>query len=137
MLSLFRRNRGFFDDFFDDFNLFSPTTSSNLMKTDIKETDKGYHLSVELPGFTKDDVKVSLEDGYLLIEAHTSKESETEDKDTKYIRKERYAGTMKRSYYVGDLDLDDIEGTFDNGILNIDIPKAARKEPEKRYLELK
>lgn len=137
MLSLFRRNRGFFDDFFDDFNLFSPTTSFNLMKTDIKETDKGYHLSVELPGFTKDDVKVSLEDGYLLIEAHTSKESETEDKDTKYIRKERYAGTMKRSYYVGDLDLDDIEGTFDNGILNIDIPKAAKKEPEKRYLELK
>ncbi|HHX76205.1 MAG TPA: Hsp20/alpha crystallin family protein [Acholeplasmataceae bacterium] len=137
MLSLFRRNRGFFDDFFDDFNLFSPTTSSNLMKTDIKETDKGYHLSVELPGFTKDDVKVSLEDGYLLIEAHTSKESETEDKDTKYIRKERYAGTMKRSYYVGDLKLDDIEGTFDNGILNIDIPKSATKEPEKRYLELK
>src|SRR5690554_7790437 len=128
MLSLFRRNRGFFDDFFDDFNLFSPTTSSNLMKTDIKETDKGYHLSVELPGYSKDDVKVSLEDGYLLIEAHTTKNNETKDEHTKYLRQERYVGSVKRSYYVGNITLDDITGTFENGILNLSIPKTSKKE---------
>jgi len=137
MLSLFRKDRGFFDDFFDDFNVFGPNSSSNLMKTDIKETDQGYTLSVELPGYTKDDVRVSIEDGYLLIEAHTKKDIASEDKETKYIRKERYVGTMKRSYYVGHLDLDDIAGTFDNGILHLNLPKEPTKEPEKRYLELK
>lgn len=137
MLSLFRKDRGFFDDFFEDFNVFNPTTSTGLMKTDIKETDQGYELSVELPGYAKDDVRVSLDNGYLMIEANKTQENEVEDKDTKYIRKERYVGTMKRSYYVGKMSLEDIQGTFDKGILHIAIPKETKKEPEKRYLELK
>lgn len=137
MLSIFRKNRGFFDDFFDDLSVFSQPTNSNIMKTDIKETATGYTLAVELPGYTKDDVKVSLEDGYLLIEAHKTDEKETEDKDTKFIRKERYFGSMKRSYYVGNLDIKDIKGQFEHGILHLDVPKETKKEPEKRYLELK
>ena len=129
MLSLLNKNRSFFDDFFEDFNVLNPVTTSNLMRTDIKETQNGYSLSVELPGFKKEDVKVSLEDGYLTIEAHTSKNSETKDQGTKYIRKERYEGTMKRSYYVGNLHLDEINGTFENGMLHIELPKETRKEP--------
>ena|SRR5690554_4319810 len=135
MLTLFRKNRGFLDDFFNDFKMIDQNSPSNLMKTDIKETDKGYTLLVELPGYDKNDVKVSLENGYLLIEATTNKEKE--EKDIRYIRKERYYGSLKRSYYVGNLSLDDIKGSFDSGILTLEIPKEEEKEPEKRYLDLK
>ena len=137
MLSLFKRNRGFFDDFFEDFGLLSPSAKTHLMKTDITENDTSYNLLVELPGYNKDDVKVSLEDGYLLIEAHTTKNNETKDEHTKYLRQERYVGSVKRSYYVGNITLDDITGTFENGILNLSIPKTSKKEPVKQYLELK
>ncbi|WP_025725239.1 Hsp20/alpha crystallin family protein [Acholeplasma granularum] len=137
MFNLSRQNRGFFDDFFEDFKLLNPGLSSNLMKTDIKETDKSYELSVELPGFDKNDVKVSLDNGYLIIEATTDKTTEDNAKDGRFIKRERHYGSMQRSYYVGNLTLDDIKGEFKNGILHLDIPKENKKEPEKRYLEIK
>ena len=111
--SIFGEN--LFDDFFDDVPFFDNRAENqiekklygrhahNVMKTDIKETDDGYELIVDLPGFKKDEIKVSLEDGYLTIEAAKGlDEDEQEKKSGKYIRKERYAGSCQRSFYVGD-----------------------------------
>ena len=76
--------------------------SKNLMKTDVQETDNSYLLEMDLPGFTKDEVKVSLKDGYLTISAEKGLDEDKEDKSAKYIRKERYAGACERSFYVGE-----------------------------------
>ena len=127
--SIFGEN--LFDDFFDDVPFFDNRAENqiekklygrhahNVMKTDIKETDDGYELIVDLPGFKKDEIKVSLEDGYLTIEAAKGlDEDEQEKKSGKYIRKERYAGSCQRSFYVGDnLTQEDIKGEFKHGIL--------------------
>lgn len=137
MLSIYRRNKDFFEDFFNDFKLTGSNLPSGMMKTDIKELDNNYVLSVELPGYDKDDVKVSLEDGYLTIETEKKSENEESNNEGKFIRKERYYGLMKRSYYVGDVTIDDLKGKFDKGILHLEIPKEVKKVPEKRYLEFK
>ncbi len=137
--SIFGEN--LFDDFFDDVPFFDNRAENqiekklygrhahNVMKTDIKETDDGYELIVDLPGFKKDDVKVSLEDGYLTIEAAKGlDEDEQEEKSGKYIRKERYAGACQRSFYVGDnLMKEDIKGEFKHGILTLTVPKKEAK----------
>ena len=133
--SIFGEN--LFDDFFDDVPFFDNRAENqiekklygrhahNVMKTDIKETDDGYELIVDLPGFKKDEIKVSLEDGYLTIEAAKGlDEDEQEKKSGKYIRKERYAGSCQRSFYVGDnLTQEDIKGEFKHGILTLNVPK--------------
>ena len=132
--SIFGEN--LFDDFFDDVPFFDNRAENqiekklygrhahNVMKTDIKETDDGYELIVDLPGFKKDEIKVSLEDGYLTIEAAKGlDEDEQEKKSGKYIRKERYAGSCQRSFYVGDnLTQEDIKGEFKHGILTLNVP---------------
>lgn len=97
------------------------------MKTDVREIDDGYVLEMDLPGFTKDEVKVSLNDGYLTISAAKGLDEEKEDK-SKYIRKERYAGSCERSFYVGDINESDIKGEFKHGILKLTLPK---EEPKK------
>ena len=131
--SIFGEN--LFDDFFDDVPFFDNRAENqiekklygrhahNVMKTDIKETDDGYELIVDLPGFKKDEIKVSLEDGYLTFD-----EDEQEKKSGKYIRKERYAGSCQRSFYVGDnLTQEDIKGEFKHGILTLNVPKKEAK----------
>lgn len=137
--SIFGEN--LFDDFFDDVPFFDNRAENqiekklygrhahNVMKTDIKETDDNYELIVDLPGFKKDEIKVSLEDGYLTIEAAKGlDEDEQEKKTSKYIRKERYAGACQRSFYVGDnLTQEDIKGEFKHGILTLNVPKKEAK----------
>ena len=137
--SIFGEN--LFDDFFDDVPFFDNRAENqiekklygrhahNVMKTDIKETDDNYELIVDLPGFKKDEIKVSLEDGYLTIEAAKGlDEKDEEDKKGKYIRKERYAGSCQRSFYVGDnLTQEDIKGEFKHGILTLNVPKKEAK----------
>lgn len=137
--SIFGEN--LFDDFFDDVPFFDNRSENqiekklygrhahNVMKTDIKETDDNYELIVDLPGFKKDEIKVSLEDGYLTIEvAKGLDEDEQEKKTGKYIRKERYAGACQRSFYVGDnLTQEDIKGEFKHGILTLNVPKKEAK----------
>ena len=109
--------------------------SKNMMKTDIKETEKGYTIEMDLPGFKKDEVKVALENGYLTIAAAKGLDKDEKDKEGKYIRRERYAGNMSRSFYVGkDITEKDIHGKYENGILMLDIPKKA---PEKKVEEKK
>ena len=127
-----------FDDFMDDFAFpaFPDTEKAlygkhakNLMKTDVKETDTEYELIVDLPGFKKDEVKVSLENGYLTIQAAKGLDKDEQEKKTgKYIRRERYAGTCARSFYVGDgITQDEIKGNFKHGILRLTIPKKEAK----------
>ena len=109
--------------------------SANVMKTDVRETKDGYDVFVDLPGFKKDEIEVQLEDGYLTISAAKGLDKDEEDKKGKYIRKERYAGSMSRSFYVGkDITEKDIHGKYENGILMLDIPKKA---PEKKVEEKK
>ena len=88
-------------------------------------------LIVDVPGFKKEEVKVALKDGYLTVSAAKGLDEDEEDKKGKYIRKERYAGTMQRSFYVGDaITHEDIKAKFENGILSLTIPKKDAKAVE-------
>ena len=101
----------------------------NLMKTDVRETESSYELDVDLPGFKKDEVNVELKDGYLTIEAAKGLDKDETDKKGRYIRQERYAGACSRSFYVGkDIKPEDVSAKFENGILQLSLPKA---EPKK------
>lgn len=113
--------------------------SKNLMKTDVKETENGYVLEMDLPGFSKDEVKASLKDGYLTIKAEKGLDKDEKDEKTaKYIRRERYAGSCERSFYVGDISEADIKGEFKHGILKLTIPKEQPKKEidTTKYIEL-
>ncbi len=95
-----------------------------MMNTDIKETENGYELLVNLPGFNKSDIKGEVKDGYLTITASTSSDKGDKDKKGRYIRRERYQGTCSRSFYVGDnVTQDDIKAKYSDGVLNVLIPK--------------
>ena len=142
------------DDFFgwDDFPFFDDKYSrnmekklygrraKNLMKTDIRETEEGYELTIDLPGFKREDVKASLENGYLTISAQKGfDQEETEKKTGRYIRRERYAGACQRSFYVGDgVTEDEIKGEFKHGILRLTIPKKEARPAveEKKYVAI-
>ena len=137
--SIFGEN--LFDDFFDDVPFFDNRAENqiekklygrhahNVMKTDIKETDDNYELIVDLPGFKKDEIKVSLDNGYLSIAAAKGLDQDEQEKDTgKYIRRERYAGSCERSFYIGeDMTEEDIKGEFKHGILTLNVPKKEAK----------
>lgn len=133
-----------FDDFFDDFyypvkSVSSDFSRNNLMKTDVKENENGFELHIELPGFKKDNVKVNLKDGYLVVNANNKVENEEKDKKGKYLRKERYYGSCSRSFYVGDkLKKEDIKAKFEDGILRLDIPKIKKEQEieENHYIEI-
>ncbi len=150
--------RVFSDDLFDDFFNFNEFPffddrderklekklyghrARNLMKTDVRETEKDYELIIDLPGFKKDEVKVSLENGYLTIGAEKGLDEEEKEKKTgRYIRRERYAGSCQRSFYVGeDITQDDIKGEFKHGILKLSIPKKEARPAvqEKKYITI-
>ena len=125
-------------DFFD-FGRMMPQVSSelygkharNLMKTDVRESEKSYELDIDLPGFSKDEITVQLENGYLSISAAKGLDKDQENKEGKYIRRERYAGSMSRTFYVGDqLTEQDIQAKFENGILQLTVPKKEAKQVE-------
>jgi HSP20 family molecular chaperone IbpA len=102
----------------------------NLMSTDVRETEGGYELDVDLPGFKKEDIKVKLTDGYLTIAASKQlNKDEKEEKSGKYIRRERYTGAMSRTFYVGDeVTQEEIHAKFEDGILKLSIPKKEEKK---------
>ena len=113
--------------------------AKNMMKTDVKETEKGYEVAVDLPGFKKDEIKAELENGYLTISATKGTNNDEQDKKGKYIRRERYAGTMQRSFYVGeDVQQEDIKAEFKHGILKLFVPKKEAKPAveEKKYISI-
>ena len=109
--------------------------ASRIMKTDVKETENGYELDVDLPGFKKDEIKLELQNGYLTISTEKSLENKDEQKG-RVLRQERYAGTMSRSFYVGEhVTEEDIHARYENGVLSLTIPKKeAPKAPEKKTI---
>lgn len=100
-----------------------------MMKTDVRETDDAYEVDIDLPGFKKDEVTAELNDGYITISAAKGLDKDEKDKKTgKYIRKERYAGSMSRSFYIGEgITQDEISAKYENGILQLKIPKKTDK----------
>lgn len=112
--------------------------SQNVMKTDVKETEQGYELDIDLPGFKKDEVNAQFKDGYLTIQASKGLDKDEKDKEGKYIRRERYAGAMSRSFYVGDgVEKNDIHAKFEDGILRLSIPKKdAKAVEENKYIAI-
>ena len=134
--SIFGEN--LFDDFFSDpFGMMVPQGrdplygkhAKNLMKTDVRETESTYELDVDLPGFTKDEGNVELKNGYLTIQAAKGLDKDQSDKKGKYIRQERYAGACSRTFYVGEgVQPEDVTASFENGILQLSVPKAAKKQ---------
>ena len=149
MPSIFGEN--LFDDFFTPFyyddkdekkaekKLYGHR-AQNLLRTDIKETKEGYELVIDVPGFKKDEVKVALKDGYLTVSAAKGLDEEEDDKKTgRYIRRERYAGSMSRSFYVGDaVTEEDIKAKFENGTLKMLVPKKEEQKAveNKKYIAI-
>ena len=131
-----------FDDFDKEFNrMMRPLYgkhAQNMMKTDVRETDNSYELDIDLPGFKKDEIKVELDNGYLSISAAKGLDKDEEKKDGKYIRRERYAGAMNRTFYVGDnLTQQDIQAKFEDGILKISVPKKDVQQIEQnKYIAI-
>lgn len=149
MPSIFSNN-SLFDDFFDD-SWFDDREfkdaekklyghrAKNIMNTDVKETADEYELTMDLPGFSKDEVSAQLENGYLTISAAKGLDKDEKEKDTgKYIRRERFAGACQRSFYVGDnVTQEDIKASFKHGILKLQIPKKEAKAVEnKNYIAI-
>ena len=128
-------DRDFFRDFGRPEHMLYGKNAPRMMKTDVKETETGYELDVDLPGFRKDEIRLDLENGYLTISTEKSLENK-EEKKGKVLRQERYSGTMSRSFYVGDsLTEEDIKAKYENGVLSLTIPKKeARKVPEKKQI---
>lgn len=137
--SIFTHNNNLFDDFFGD-DFFAPARHPNggaaIMHTDIRETEGGYIIDMELPGFTKEDVEAELKDGYLTVRAEHKTEKDEKDKEGHYIRKERYYGNFARSFYVGEaVTQEDIKAAFKDGILTLNVPKKEKEEePEEKKL---
>ena len=128
-----------FDDFFDDFKDMRNVErklygrrADHIMKTDVKEKDDGFDVLIDLPGFSKDEVKVALKNGYLTISAEKGLNEDEKEKDTgHYIRRERYAGACSRSFFVGDdVKQEDIKAEFNHGILKLFVPKKDTKAVE-------
>ena len=145
MPSIFREN--LFDDFMNDFafpafpnvdkELYGKH-AKNLMKTDVRETKNSYEVDVDLPGFKKDEINAQLDNGYLTISAAKGLDKDEKDKKGKYIRKERYAGAMSRSFYVGEgVTQEDIKAKYEDGILRLSVPKKEAKAVEnKKYIAI-
>lgn len=124
---------------FDAFDsLFKPMFADEQrdMRTDIKESDTDYELEIEMPGFQKDRISVSLEDGYLNVSGTKNTKEESENQGKKYLRKE-ISEAFQRSYYVGtDINEDSIKAKYDNGILSLIIPKPQPKTPQLRSINI-
>ena len=135
MPSIFGEN--VLDDFFD--YSFGSRKTFDMMNTDIKDTESGYEITMNMPGVRKEDVKAELKDGYLTIQATTDSARDEKDSGGTYIRRERYSGSCSRSFYVGDaVTQEDIKAKFEDGTLKMVIPKKEAKPAveEKKYIAI-
>ena len=112
--------------------------AGRMMKTDVREKDDNYEVEIDLPGFKKEEITVELNDGYLTINAAKGLDKDENDKKGKLIRQERYAGSMTRSFYIGEnVQKEDIEANYRHGVLKLSIPKKAmEKVPEKNLIAI-
>ena len=136
MRYLANKNSNVLDDLWD--NVFTGFNTNRLMKTDVHEKDGKYIMDIDLPGYKKDDVMISLYNGNLTISAEKNESNEEKDAKGNLIRQERYSGSCSRSFYVGDSIRDnDIQASFKDGILTITVPTEAHKEEtEKKYIDI-
>ena len=122
---MFPKNYSLFDDLFPDSFFHSP---NKIMKADIEEKENQYRITIDLPGFSKEEIQISLESGYLIIKA-SKKEQKEENEKNHYVKKERYYGECSRSFFVGEnVKEEEIKASLEQGLLQITIPK---KEQEK------
>lgn len=140
MPSIFGRDM--FDDFFGypfDVVRTSDAVKSTMMQTDVKETDQGYEVTMNIPGVKKEDVKAELKDGYLTIQATTNGGNDEKDNNGRYIRRERHYGTCSRSFYVGEeVKQEEIKARFEDGTLKLFVPKKDAKQTveQKKYITI-
>ena len=142
MPSVFGEN--LFDNFMNDFTFPSfPNVdkalygkhAKNLMKTDVKDTENGYEVDMDLPGFKKNEIQIELKDGVLTVSAAKGLDKDEKDKKGNYIRRERFAGSMSRSFYVGKhVREEDVHPKYENGILSFSIPKEDKVIEEKKHM---
>lgn len=132
-----------FDEFFEDFarpaKRAARYSTPAVMRTDVKETEAGYELHIDLPGYKKEDVKAELKDGNLTISAATNVENDTKDENGKYIRRERFYGNCSRTFHVGEaIEQTDIKAKFEDGILKVFVPKKEAKPviEENKYIPI-
>ena len=132
------RNNDLFDDLFDNMFRAPVFGGQSLMKTDVREKDGKYILDVEMPGYKKEDVKISLYNGTLTVSAERHSSNEEKDDAGRMIRQERYSGSCSRSFYVGDGIKDtDVHASFNDGILKIELPTEQKKEEEeKKFIDI-
>ena len=134
-----RFGENLFDEMFDDpfelmpmFSRHNPLYGKHakaLMKTDVREKDNSYELDIDLPGFKKDEIQAQISDGYLTISAAKGLDKDEKAPEGKYIRQERYAGSLSRSFYVGeDVEPQDVKAKYENGVLKLFVPKAEVKQ---------
>ena len=136
MMDLFDEfDRDFFRGFGNPERALYGRNAARMMKTDVRETEEGYELAVDLPGMKKEEIHLDLQNGYLTIS--TEKNLETrEENQGRLLRRERYSGTMQRSFYVGEnLTEEDVQARYEDGVLRVSLPKKeARKVPEKKQI---
>ena len=140
MMMIPRRKNEFdlFRDFFEGDDFFPTRRESQIMKTDIKEKHDKYIIEMDLPGYEKENINLSLKDGYLEVSAKVEKEENSGEKE-RYVQKERFYGECSRSFYVGDwTEETDIHAEFKNGILKITVPKKEEHKslPEAKKIEI-
>jgi HSP20 family molecular chaperone IbpA len=127
-----------FDTMFDDVFASPLLRNDTLMKTDIRKKDGSYVLDIEMPGFNKEDITISLYNGNLTIRAqHTAANEEKDSKGT-LVRQERYSGACERTWYVGTAIRDtDVKASYENGILQVTVPTPEKKEAEeKKFIDI-
>ena len=106
-------------------------TSSNVLKTNIRKEGSNYIYEVDVPGYNKEDVKVNYEDGYLIVEVKSTKESKNSYSGDSYVRQERYSGSCSRSYYIGEVDENKINAKYYNGVLSVSFPDEGNNSKSK------
>ena len=132
----------FGENLFDDWMNFSfPDIDKALygkQAQHVMKTADGYEFDIDLPGYKKDEVNVQFNNGYLAIQAAKGEEKEQKDPDGQYIRRERYSGSMSRSFFVGkDIKKEEIHAKFEDGILKLSVPKKDKKEiEESQYIAI-
>ena len=122
----------YLDDLFDNFF----TSESNTLKCDIYEKEGAFHLEMDIPGFKKEEIKIESNKGNIIVSAEKETSNEEKDTDKKYLRRERVYGKFQRSFYLGDIEENNIEASFNDGTLHIIVPKQEEKET-KRFIEVK
>lgn len=124
----------FFKNFFNDDFTQSLSNIHGSFKVDLKETDDNYLVEAELPGINKEAISIDYDKNYLTVSA--KRDDTIEDKKENYVRRERHYGEFRRSFYVDNVDENNIDASFKDGVLKITLPKLTKGNNEKKKIEI-